>query len=191
MNNEAETKPTAKETNEVVLAHKRRTALILYLAILFGAALLFVVISMVTQNQKLMATSSSALDRAEALQSENRELQEQNQALTERIETLESEQADALAQAEQAANAYSELEKAHDELSASYAALEQEIETLKQTSEEVKTAYELLLTALSASEDGKKSEFQSAMEALAPMKELLGEEGLALYELLAEKLPQE
>lgn len=190
MNNEAETKPTAAETNEVVLAHKRRTALILYLAILFGAALLFVIVSMVSQNQKLMDTSNSALDRAEALQSENRELQDQNQALTERIETLESEQADALAQAEQAASVHSELEKAHDELSASYAALEQENEALKKTSEEIKTAYDLLLTAQAASEDGKKSEFQSAMDALSPMKELLGEEGLALFELLAEKLPQ-
>ena len=133
-------KPQTAEQN-AGLSRKKRDALVTYLAALFAIAFLFVALSMIIENHNLKAdnenfsnSSATALERAEALQNENREL----------------------------------LSKAED----------------------TRTAYDLLMQAQEADRKRKTEDFEDAMIQLAPLTENLSEEGLAIYQKLAAKLPQ-
>ena len=95
------------------LSEKRKSALLRYMAVLFCAAFILVLISLILQTHsseakisELNAASTSALSNAEALQNENRALQDdkialekENQELQDKLDEL-TEKLDEAAQAE-------------------------------------------------------------------------------------------
>lgn len=190
---EPEKQPAApgKTPDEVVQAHKRRTALVLYLAILFGVALLLVTFSMITQNQKLMDSSTSAIDRAEALQNENRELLRKQISLTEQAEALQNElnAANAQIEAEQEAAEAARAELAGEQEKTK--ALNDQITGLEQQLGAAKDACDLLLQAKAALDAGDEEAFVAAMTALESEQTHFGPEAAALYEALTAELPGE
>ena len=100
------------------LSEKRKSALLRYMAVLFCAAFILVLISLILQMHsseakisELNAASTSALSNAEALQNENRALQDdkialekENQELQAKLDEL-SEKLDEASQAEEDAQA--------------------------------------------------------------------------------------
>ena len=77
------------------LSEKRKSALLRYMAVLFCAAFILVLISLILQTHsskakisELNAASTSALSNAEALQNENRALQDDKIALEKENEEL-------------------------------------------------------------------------------------------------------
>ena len=156
-----EAEPT-KKTGTV----KNQNALLRYITVLFAVAFLIVLLSLVISNRQtqdtitaLNATSASALENAEALQESNRALSDTNTALQTQITELELE----LAEAEDAlALAEEEQTKAQDTIA----------------------AYELLLTAMDARQNGNTEAFEAAMAELAGMCELLSGTARDRYEEL-------
>lgn len=79
------------------LSEKRKSALLRYMAVLFCAAFILVLISLILQTHsskakisELNAASTSALSNAEALQNENRALQDEKIALEKENEELQA-----------------------------------------------------------------------------------------------------
>ena len=166
------------------LSRKRRTALVTYLAILFAVAFLLVALDMIIENHKLqssnqaledsnkisMASSASALEKAEKLQDENRSLQE-------KITGLETREQELTLQAEEAQALLEEMTKDNAAL------------TQKQT--DTVRANELLLQAMAASQGGLHEELVSAMRELEQLQDLLSETGKTTYQDLLKDLPEE
>lgn len=180
------------------LSRKRRTALISYLAILFAVAFLVVALSMIFENRKLrssnlalqdsnrssLASSATALEKAEALQDENRRL-------SETIASLEGEKQQLLADAD-AANAEKDAALAEREpLAQENERLSQDYEALSKKEQDGALAFDLLCQALAAEREGLQDELVTAMRQLAPLKTLLPESGVPIYESLLESLPEE
>ena len=79
------------------LSEKRKSALLRYMAVLFCAAFILVLVSLILQTHsskakisELNAASTSALSNAEALQNENRALQDEKIALEKENEELQA-----------------------------------------------------------------------------------------------------
>ena len=180
------------------LSRKRRTALVTYLAILFAVAFLLVALDMIIENHKLqssnqaledsnkisMASSASALEKAEKPQDENRSLQEKITGLETREQelTLQAEEAQALLEEMTKDKEAWQTEK--DQLTKDNAAL-----TQKQT--DTVRANELLLQAMAASQGGLEEELVSAMRELEQLQDLLSETGKTTYQDLLKDLPEE
>lgn len=145
---------------------KNQNALLRYITVLFAVAFLVVLLSLVISNQQnqdtitaLNATSASALENAEALQESNRALSDANAQLQSQITELELE-----------------LEETEDALS--------QAEAEQKRSQDTVTAYELLLTAMDARQNGDIDAFEAAMTELEGMRDLLSEQALKRYEEL-------
>lgn len=184
-------KEKERTTDEIVLAHKRRTALVLYLAILFVAALAFVAISLFSQNQKmntknqeLRDNSESVLDRAEKLQDRNRELQEENKKLDEQIKALENVSAEYDILFEE----FQTLQQKNQELQTQVEEQQTTLTEQKQALQDKDAAADLLLQAQAAFAAADTEAFRATMEALKPLQEQLSTEGKALYQTLLETL---
>ena len=176
------------------LDEKRKNALLRYIAIMFAVAFVLVLLSMLGQMRdtksaisELNQSSTSALQKAEALQVNNQELEKENAYLTGRIEELESQLNEAQAAVEEAE---AQLEQAEID----YEALEKEMEQkLKEAEEEqssIVTAYEQLLELQSAVTPGIQAgneKVQSIMSGLKENMEYLGDYALEIYENLTEK----
>ena len=87
-NKNPQTQPEAAQDPGKPLSEKRKAALLRYMTILFSAAFVLVLISLILQMHsseakisELNAASTSALSNAEALQAENRSLQDEKIAL--------------------------------------------------------------------------------------------------------------
>ena len=162
---ETATQPTPapeKKTGTV----KNQNALLRYITILFAVAFMIVLLSLVISTRQtqdtisaLNATSASALENAEALQETNRQLSDDNAALQQQITALELE-----------------LEDAEDELSQA-----QEAQT---AAENTVKAYELLMTAIDARQNGDVTAFETAMTELEGLKDLLTGPALTRYQEL-------
>ena len=150
-----------EETNKQ-LDDKKKTAVLRYLAVLFAAAFLIVLLSMLSQFRNSMDTisqlnqsSTNALAKAEQLQDTNRQLEE-------RVRQLEQQLADTNA-------LLMELEAAEGK---------------------EKEAYELLLTAIKLVTPGSQEGNVAASKALDNLKNYesyLGEEGLKIYKSLLQE----
>lgn len=85
---------TAPET-EKQFSDEKKSALMRYLTVMFAVAFIMVLVSFLIQNHssnqqitKLSESTSSALVRAEALQTQNRELEDENEKLKQELEAL-------------------------------------------------------------------------------------------------------
>ena len=94
-NKNPQTQPEAAQDPGKPLSEKRKAALLRYMTILFSAAFVLVLISLILQMHsseakisELNAASTSALSNAEALQAENRSLRMQLQQSTMREQEL-------------------------------------------------------------------------------------------------------
>lgn len=150
---------------------KNQNALLRYITILFAVAFLMVTLSLVISMREsrdtiseLNQTSASALQNAEALQTENRELSDANRDLRDTVTGLEAELAEV-----QEAMAQLETEKAAAE----------------KLAQDTAKAYALLLTAMDARQYGDMETFDQAMTDLEPLKDLLSGEAAERYSELA------
>ena len=180
------------------LSRKRRTALIAYLAVLFAVAFLVVALSMIFENRKLRnsnealedksrtasASSATALEKAEALQDENRRL-------SETIAALENEKQQLLADAETAQTEKDAALAEREPLTQENERLTQENETLTKQQQDTARALDLLCQAVSAEAAGMQDELVTAMRELDGLRQLLPESGAAVYDSLLESLPEE
>ena len=182
------------QPEKTVLDERKKNALLRYVAIMFAVAFVFVLLSMFGQMRdsksaisELNQSSSSALQKAEALQEHNQELEKENAYLTGRIEELE----DQLEKLEQ------ELTAAEGQLKQAeidYAALEAEKDQLLEQAEKdrisVETAYEKLLELQKTVTPGVQTGNAAAEKLAAEVKdklEYLGDYALEIYENLTEK----
>lgn len=162
------------------LSEKRKQALLRYMTVLFSAAFVLVLISLILQMHsseakisELSAMSTSALSNAEALQAENRSLQEENQTLSQQRSDLQDELAAQQAQLEQLQQEQQDAEKAENEM----------VKSLRTELDRTKEAYEALLEAKSCDTREGNVTFSRAMQTLERLKDYLG--ALALEEYLA------
>ena len=182
------------QPEKTVLDERKKNALLRYVAIMFAVAFVFVLLSMFGQMRdsksaisELNQSSSSALQKAEALQEHNQELEKENAYLAGRIEELE----DQLEKLEQ------ELTAAEGQLKQAeidYAALEAEKDQLLEQAEKdrisVETAYEKLLELQKTVTPGVQAGNAAAEKLAAEVKdklEYLGDYALEIYENLTEK----
>ena len=139
------------------LSEKRKSALLRYMAVLFCAAFILVLISLILQTHsseakisELNAASTSALSNAEALQNENRALQDE------------------------AAQAEEDSQAAENEM----------IKSLRTELDRTKEAYEALLEAKSCETREGNVTFSRAMQTLERLKDYLGQTALEEYKAL-------
>ena len=178
-----------------VLSPKRRTALVMYLAILFAVAFLLVAVMMVVETQKLKTmnqelqdssqkTSATLTGSINALQEENQKLAEANEALTARIQELEQAAAEA---GQKAGEQQAEIER----LTGEQQRLEQEKQTIQQQLQEQEkrvqdaiAVSELLHSALAADEEGDLEALQGILDQIEPLQDLLSPTERDIYEEL-------
>ena len=151
---------------------KKKNALLRYVAILFAAAFLVVLLSMLSQMRdnrhtisQLNQSSTSALQKAEQLQDTNRVLEENNEFLKEEVDEL-NQRIDEL---EQQLTASDQQQQDLEDEGAS------RMEQLQTEKEKIQQAYELLLQLV----NGKQPVDLEKLEAL---KSYLGPKGLETYE---------
>ena len=176
------------------LDEKKKTALLRYVAIMFAVAFVFVLLSMFGQMRdsktaisELNQSSSSALQKAEALQEHNQELEKENAYLTGRIEELE----DRLEKMEQdLAAAEGQLRQAEIDYTALEAEKEKLLEQAEQDRASVETAYEKLLELQNAVTPGMQAGNAAAEKLAAEVKdklEYLGDYALEIFENLTKE----
>ena len=153
------------------MSEKKRTALLRYMTILFAVAFLLVLLSYLiqvfnSQNtiSQLNATSASALQNAERLQTTNRELTEETQRLQDEITALNEEK-----QAQEKA-ALEEGRAAGEETGRASALAD------------AQKAYDLLLKAATT---GDEAERAKAVAALEDMRDVLSEAAQKQLDALA------
>lgn len=186
------------EKNEQ-LSPRRRSALVMYLAILFAAAFLFVALMMVfeakklkTMNQELQDSSqknaASLTSNINALQAENQKLSETNEGLSSRIDELEA--AAAVAEAEKT-ELQAEIDRLNEEAAAleiaraeELGALQEQIDELTQRAEDAVTVSELLHQAMAADEEGDLEGLQGILDQIEALKDLLSPTEAEIYEEL-------
>ena len=137
-------KEEKQETFQSRIPTKKRTALLRYMAVLFVAAFLLVLLSFVTQLRSSNRVSASALARAEQLQEDNRELIKKASEATRYITVAREEGEQNLAKAQTAYDAlmvvlYTEPEEGD----VAYATAEQTVMDLKEyLSEEAQARFD-------------------------------------------------
>ena len=164
-NKNPQTQPEAAQDPGKPLSEKRKAALLRYMTILFSAAFVLVLISLILQMHsseakisELNAASTSALSNA--LEKENKELQAKLDELNEKL--------DAASQAEEDAAA------AENEM----------IKSLRTELDRTKEAYEALLEAKSCDTREGNVTFSRAMQTLERLKDYLGPTALEEYQTL-------
>ena len=188
----------AAPKSEPPLSPRRRSALVTYLAILFAVAFLLVAIMFLEETKRLQTVNEKLQDdnqRSEvnaitlvnnigALQEENAKLQGANQDLLDRIETMENEAVLALTQAEKQQENIDQLMDQIQVMKMEKAAIDAQIAELTQRAEDAVTVSELLQKAISAEKKDKKEELKTLLEEIEPLKELLCETELEMFEEL-------
>ena len=156
------------------LSEKRKSALLRYMAVLFCAAFILVLVSLILQMHsseakisELNAASTSALSNAEALQNENRALQDDKIALEKENEELQ-------AKLDEASQAEETTQAAENEM----------IKSLRTELDRTKEAYEALLEAKSCDTREGNVTFSRAMQTLERLKDYLGQTALEEYKAL-------
>ena len=165
------------------LSEKRKSALLRYMAVLFCAAFILVLISLILQTHsskakisELNAASTSALSNAEALQNENRALQDEKIALEKENEELQAKLDELTQKLDEASQAEENTQAAENEM----------IKSLRTELDRTKEAYEALLEAKACETREGNVTFSKAMSTVEKYKEYLSQEALAVYEALQE-----
>lgn len=163
-----------------VLPEARKRALINYMAILFAVAFLLVALSLGIQYRdsqatisQLGASASSAMEKADKLQEENRQLQQRLQDLEDQMAVLSEQLADTQ-------TALVDAENQDDVLSGTNQELLQE----KLDAENRAAAYQLLAQAQNALNKGNTSSFLSAMTDLTNLSGYLDAAEQSIYQEL-------
>lgn len=163
------------------LSEKRKAALLRYMAVLFCAAFILVLISLILQMHsseakisELNAASTSALSNAEALQTENRTLQDEKIALEKKNEELQEKIDELTKQLEEAAQAEEDSQTAENEV----------VKNLRTELDRTKEAYEALLEAKGCDMREGNVTFSRAMQTLERLKDYLGPTALEEYHAL-------
>ena len=158
--------PAATEPVRVPISDEKRTALLRYMAILFGVAFLLVLLTFLIQLRdskqtisELNKSNASALQNAGKLQDENQALSAANATLEGQVEDLESQVED--------------LEKSKDRLEKTQSQLEQELEEANQKVTDTQTAYVLLAQAKTAASEEDTETLSTVLGQLDPLMDLL------------------
>lgn len=201
--------PAPEEKEGEILSHKRRTALVAYLAVLFAVAFLLVAVSMVVENRRLQDSNSQKTatlnGKIEDLQDEYNELQKQAKDQKTQIDDLQEnlrsaqitidEQTTSITQLNadlEAARAESEtLAESVSELTANKEKLTKDLEILRKEHQELERisgktgeVYELLFQAMAADEAGRMEELAELLEKIEPNQYLLSPSAKEIYESL-------
>lgn len=151
------------------------------MAVLFCAAFILVLISLILQMHsseakisELNAASTSALSNAEALQTENRTLQDEKIALEKKNEELQEKIDELTKQLEEAAQAEEDSQTAENEV----------VKNLRTELDRTKEAYEALLEAKGCDMREGNVTFSRAMQTLERLKDYLGPTALEEYHAL-------
>ncbi len=148
------------------ISDEKRTALLRYMAILFGVAFLLVLLTFMIQLRDSKQTISELnKSNASALQNAGK-LQDENQALSAANATLEVQVEDLEAQVE-------DLEESKERLEKTQSQLEQELEDANQKVTDTQTAYVLLAQAKIAAAEEDSETLSTVLEQLNPLVELL------------------
>ena len=163
------------------LSEKRKSALLRYMAVLFCAAFILVLISLILQTHsseakisELNAASTSALSNAEALQNENRALQDDKIALEKENEEWQATIDERTQKLDEASQAEENTQAAENEM----------IKSLRTELDRTKEAYEALLEAKSCETREGNVTFSRAMQTLERLKDYLGQTALEEYKAL-------
>lgn len=163
------------------LSEKRKSALLRYMAVLFCAAFILVLISLILQTHsskakisELNAASTSALSNAEALQNENRALQDEKSALEKENEELQAKLDELTQKLDEASQAEENTQAAENEM----------IKSLRTELDRTKEAYEALLEAKACETREGNVTFSRAMQTLERLKDYLGQTALEEYKAL-------
>ena len=161
------------------LSEKRKSALLRYMAVLFCAAFILVLISLILQTHSSKAkiselNAASALSNAEALQNENRALQDDKIALEKENEELQAKIDELTQKLDEASQAEENTQAAENEM----------IKSLRTELDRTKEAYEALLEAKACETREGNVTFSRAMQTLERLKDYLGQTALEEYKAL-------
>lgn len=177
------------------LSPKRRVAVVSYLAVLFAVAFLLVAIVMVLETKKLKTmnqelkddnqrTSASLTNNINALQAENQKLSETNKTQEKELTQLRSQLAESQREAADKDSQIQQLELDKEALEQEKTELETQAEALTQQVQDAIQVSELIYQAVEADDHGRMTELQELLDQIEPLKELLSETELELYESL-------
>ena len=156
----------ATEPARAPISDEKRTALLRYMAILFGVAFLLVLLTFLIQLRdskqtisELNKSNASALQNAGKLQDENQALSAANATLEVQVEDLESQVED--------------LETTKERLEKTQSQLEQELEETNQKVTDTQTAYVLLGQAKAVASEEDTETLSTVLDQLNPLVDLL------------------
>ena len=174
----------AEKTTEQPLTTKKKRAMLEYMAIMFAAAFLLVAISLlikvIDMKGEMEAANTGARENIALLQKDLDAARAESAELQTKLDeanTASSEAADKLSEAE---TRLSEAEKARETLEKTLESAQKENDTLSRRAQ----AYELLVSAQAALEQGDYAALRSHLEALGAYADALKDDGAALYEIL-------
>lgn len=174
----------AEKTTEQPLITKKKRAMLEYMAIMFAAAFLLVVISLlikvIDMKGEMEAANTGARENIALLQKDLDAARAESAELQTKLDeanAASSEAADKLSDAE---TRLSEAEKARETLEKTLDAAQKENDTLSRRAQ----ANELLVSAQAALEQGDYAALRSHLEALEAYADALKDDGAALYETL-------
>ena len=162
----AQPAPADPAKDRAPISDEKRTALLRYMAILFGVAFLLVLLTFMIQLRdskqtisELNKSNASALQNAGKLQDENQALTTAKLDLEDQVEELEAEVKDLT-------NTNAALEKTQKDL-------EKQLEETTQKVADTQTAYVLLAQAKTAASEEDSETLSTVLEQLNPLVELL------------------
>ena len=162
----AQPAPADPAKDRAPISDEKRTALLRYMAILFGVAFLLVLLTFLIQLRdskqtisELNKSNASALQNAGKLQDENQALTTAKLDLEDQVEELEAEVKDLT-------NTNAALEKTQKDL-------EKQLEETTQKVADTQTAYVLLAQAKTAASEEDSETLSTVLEQLNPLVELL------------------
>lgn len=174
--------PAEPVKDKVPISDEKRTALLRYMAILFGVAFLLVLLTFLIQLRDSKQTISELnKSNASALQNAGK-LQEENQALSAAKADLESQIADLEAEID-------DLSDSNDALEETQKDLEKQLEEATKKVTDTQTAYVLLAQAKAAEAEEDLETLATVMGQLEPLTELLTADDQATVAQLQEQLP--
>ena len=213
----AEQEPETTEKPELtpeqqgeILSHKRRVALVAYLAVLFAVAFLLVALSMIIENKQLQNSKKELEDKNSRntatlngtiaeLQNEYDQMKKFSQEQQIKLDSLNTELNAAKAEQESQAALIEEMSaeaESREALQESMAAeLEElqtqnesmaaELEELTDRADKTAEAHELVYKAVEADEHGRYDELEELLAQIEPLADLLSPTAKEIYESLA------
>lgn len=168
----AQPAPADPAKDRAPISDEKRTALLRYMAILFGVAFLLVLLTFLIQLRdskqtisELNKSNASALQNAGKLQDENQALTTAKLDLEDQVEELEAEVKDLT-------NTNAALEKTQKDL-------EKQLEETTQKVADTQTAYVLLAQAKTAASEEDTETLSTVLDQMNPLVDLLTDEDQA------------